>query len=817
MAWFSDNLNLSTEDESADGDLNTIIRLFSQSSHPDLDEVEQLLRVDDLEHHSQRYREMLGCVPVTVHSFREQFPGLQLDSALTNLTTFCLSYRRQDEHFQQRHDRKFGALALLLLTLTGIKESERSRLTGGGLPAEWEADSEQHDCEAICHQLFEDPAVQSAVDLVYKPDLRPVRNGDGNQPGLEMTKAPQAPDPRRHWQSMHLPTLHFHQHGTTSLIFHVDLVDNEAPAALKLILYPFVRISSIAESTRNYAVNYSLAGRSSSHVVRVHASTSSWILMDFVEGPTLAQLLAQKYKIFAARTSQDAGEPQLARAAAPGKKAELDNLHELGNALFEALAELQRLLAPKGENAGHGIVHADLTPSNIIVDRVGKDNYHFVLIDLGANHLYTRSITGLEGAESVFVAPEVRRASTYLGRVDLFSAGQLLIACTGMRPTTDGVVPDAMYARYPVLARLFEDLIDREPHQRLIVAGPECSDFGQLRALFNREVEAMKALRTHTPKSGDTALAIVLELCRPLAREPLGQFKLWSAMKRQRNEGGQPLEPRVTWLFLCSWLAAAISTAAIVIVFWWGLRDFDLVWGNRLVEILQHATGTPGTVPFLDQLRGPHYTVPSPANWPARIVAFTYALVGMKLYQNVYARMAPLAAGWHSGRLTLQAAASAAWMRSLPLVNAILVLAPTLVQSRLWPLATAAGQVTSWLGTWACVAFINLSLRRARQHGLSTVPRADDPLTGLKGYTAWVRSALFYAVTVCVIGTLLFLGVLQDDWLYACAVAAINLFLFYIIKCGLDAPDIRIVTHRAIFAAERLKHLNSPSGIRPLI
>ena len=153
-------------------------------------------------------------------------------------------------------------------------------------------------------------------------------------------------------------------------------------------------------------------------------------------------------------------------------------------------------------------------------------------------------------------------------------------------------------------------------------------------------------------------------------------------------------------------------------------------------------------------------------------------------------------------------------MRSLPLVNALLVLLPTLVHSDLWPLATAAGQVTSWLGTWACVAFINQALRQARDARLSTVPLAEEPLTGLKSYSAWVRSGLFYAVTVCVIGALIFFGELQDEWLYACAVAAINLFLFYLIKCGLDAADIRTVTHRAIFAAERLKHLDSPAAKR---
>ena len=589
---------------------------------------------------------MLAGVPVTVQAFGQQFPGDQFDTALNNLTRFCLSFREQPRRFQEKHDGFFAALALLLLTLTGLRESERNRRAGGGLPGDWQAEIDQHDCGAICKRLFQDPAVRSAVNRLYRLTTTRVLMKISTK--TEVAEGPSAPNPGTHWRSMRLTTLQFYEHGTTSLILKVNLAGNRPPAALKLILYPFVGITSIAESTRKYASTYSLAGSTSTSVVRVHASTSTWILMDFVPGPTLAMLLGQKYASFAPQGSP-LTELHRRPSAGPDKTTELDNLQQLGNALFEALKDLQSDLTSAAREKGQNVVHADLTPSNIIVNDIGHQSYHFVLVDLGANHLYTRAISGLEGAESVFVAPEVRRASPSLGRADLFSIGQLLIACAGMRPTTEGIVPDAMYARYPLLARLFEDLIDREPQQRLIVAGAECSNYEKLRVTFNQEVDAMRALRSHVPRSGESTLTIVRELFRPLSGEPLAQFKLWWAMRRQRDELGQPLQEHVTWLFLCSWLAAAVSTIAIVAVTWWGWRDLGWDWGNRLVEVLQHTTGRLGTFPFVDQLANPGYEVANPANWPARIVCFTYALVGMKLYQSVYARMAPMAAGWHSG------------------------------------------------------------------------------------------------------------------------------------------------------------------------
>jgi hypothetical protein len=80
-------------------------------------------------------------------------------------------------------------------------------------------------------------------------------------------------------------------------------------------------------------------------------------------------------------------------------------------------------------------------------------------------------------------------------------------------------------------------------------------------------------------------------------------------------------------------------------------------------------------------------------------------------------------------------------------------------------------------------------------------------ITGVAAFSEWVPSSLFYAGVVSVIGMLIYLGKLHDEWMYALAVSAINFFLFYIIKCGKGASEVRVLLTRASFAGERLRRM----------
>jgi hypothetical protein len=140
-------------------------------------------------------------------------------------------------------------------------------------------------------------------------------------------------------------------------------------------------------------------------------------------------------------------------------------------------------------------------------------------------------------------------------------------------------------------------------------------------------------------------------------------------------------------------------------------------------------------------------------------------------------------------------------------VSAVLILPVVLVEPRWWPLSVAAGQVLAAACNWTVLRFVTSAFAAARRRELSAVPRDDRRITGLAGLTGWPPTSTLYAAAACVIGAGIYLGRLQDLWVYASSVIAINVVLFYAIKCGSRAAEVRVVLTRAVLAAERLRHL----------
>ena len=85
----------------------------------------------------------------------------------------------------------------------------------------------------------------------------------------------------------------------------------------------------------------------------------------------------------------------------------------------------------------------------------------------------------------------------------------------------------------------------------------------------------------------------------------------------------------------------------------------------------------------------------------------------------------------------------------------------------------------------------------------------------MTGFAEWTPSALFYAAVTWTIGLLIFRGALKDIYVYALSVASLNFFLFYLIKCGRGAAEIRVVLVRAMLAAERLRHIPAEVPVPP--
>jgi serine/threonine protein kinase len=688
-----------------------------------------------------------------LRGWREEDWRALLADLPTDGATFAARFERTwDEHlvrtaalFTRLEDAELrGYVGLLVLTLQSLRHSERHR-SAGGLPG--------HDCDAVCRPLVRDPAVREAIRRLYRP-------GGGEAARAE-------------WDHIDFSTLEFHRHGTTSFILTGRPLrprQGQLPTfALKCIVYPFLRMPTIGRATRSYAAAYDLTGQPDvQHLVHVWASDDRWILMDFVTGETLAELLAREL-------------------GPPGDEVRLDLLDGLGRELFHAMAELDRC----------GLRHGDLSPSNIIVTTYGT----FKLIDLGVNYLYTHAVTGVRGPDAGYVAPEVVAGEDATRKADLYSVGQLLVTFGGVGAEPDGVVPDPYYSDAPELARFVEDLTDRDPrHRQLIFPG----GYDDLRRYFLDELAAVRVARGDRP-AHPTWLRGLIDLCRPLLGMPSRQRRLWR-LRRKQGVRGSRRGAHVRWLLGWSLLSAASWYLAITVVVIWWLRDLNLDWGNQAIAVLQRLTGTPSDqFPYLDSLRAADYPIPDLAgNLPVRLTALSFAIVAARYYQGLFAGITPLAAGWRAGGLTARAVTAEVFMRMGTVLPVLLILPATLVERRWWPLLTAVGMTYVFLANWSAYAFTRAALRRARLSGLSTV--RGGRAAWLTSFAQWTPASLLYAVCVWVIGVLIYSGELADVYFYACGVATVNIALWYAIKLGRNLAPIRAGLTRACLAAERARH-----------
>ncbi|MFI6344672.1 hypothetical protein [Streptomyces sp. NPDC050560] len=735
------------------------------------------------------WRRMLQDIPLDERSFDGRFGLNSRADTIGLLRTWCLGHPARSAPQPAGSAELFGFVSLFLLTLLSLAESEARR----SLPqvADYPAHSSEaltHDCDGVCGVLVEQTAVTAAVYDVYSP--RPADHAH-NRAAV------------REWRAVERDSLRFHRHGSTSIILRgtaSTAVHGTLPQfALKLILYPFTRIGTITQATRAYAETYDTASTGSRHLVHVWASFDNWILMDFIRGKTLAETIHDD----AAREPENSGDVRVLR---------LDRLRTRGLLLFEALEELQRIAGDDPLHRGVRGVHADLTPSNIIISDADGS---FKLIDLGRNYLHTHAVTGTTGVESSFIAPEVRAGDAEIARADLYSLGHLLILFGCGRASRDGVVPDIFYMRALLLARLLEDLIDASPARRLLIfaqdpgqapgQGQEFS-FTALKNAFLAELEMVTAAeRNETELRVESGWSALRELLRPLAGGPGREWRLW---RMRRQQGVQQSVNRMlytNWLFAWSILAAAAWAITNTTVVTWLLRDMDLDWGNKVVELIQHLSHNPEGLPVIDTWRNSDYHLPDlRANLPARLVGLSYALAAPKYYEMLFSGLTPLVIGRRAGSASWIALAAEAVMRLMALAPCTLVMTAMLIEPRWWPINSAIGQWLTWLANFVTLAYIRSVTARSRQLRLSTVPTDDSKITGYLSFSQWVPTSLFYATAVVTVGSFLYVDLLHDEWVYALAVTSTNIFLFYVIKCGIGGPTIRVTMARTCLAAERV-------------
>ncbi|GAA1685394.1 hypothetical protein GCM10009830_36100 [Glycomyces endophyticus] len=681
-----------------------------------------------------------------------------------------------------------GFLGFLLLTLISMHRSDRMRYHG---EAYEHGEIAGASPDELCGALVADPRVQRAVERLYAP-----AEGD---------------EAERAWNTIDFATMRFHRHGTTSVIVTVDSIAPPAGRAshyaLKCLIYPYLRIPAIVKATKDYQHEFGGVRPEGSTLVTVWASHSSWVLMDFVKGVTLADHLRE--------IAKGRREPRSEIV----RPVDVRQLRVLGTALLDAMAEL-------AEKVGH---HNDLTPSNIIVQDDGVGSPEIRLIDLGVNFLHTRTLVGAESRESVYVAPEVKAKGSGGHNADLYSVGMVLIAIGGIPHSAPGTVPDQFYVASIGLARLLEDLVDADPSQRLVVCGLEADTdaatsagrFTEIRDLFAREIEVLEAAEPDRFASRYQRVKNALPGAGAVER----QRKIWKVRRRQAEAADGALRPMQAhhlrqakglkrWAIACSWM----SWVTLALVLTWWSRDLDLFWQAKWVEYGNAIFNRSGDgIPVLDDVRAADYPIPDAwDNLPVRIVGITYALPGMRLYMNIFADMTPRSAFRRRGWVGARTAAAAFMMRAAAVFPTVYILLPTLVQRKWWVICCPLGIITVATMISACLWFARDANARARAwnggRGLSTVPKGEIPT--LERLAAWAPAAWLYALPVVIVGVFLYSDLLQDELMYAIAIGLINIGIWYFKNTGTDAPYVRAGLTRAILAAERLDVLRAREAAR---
>jgi serine/threonine protein kinase len=644
------------------------------------------------------------------------------------------------------HERLRGFLGYLRFTMLGLRVAARS----ASREAPAEAIGEMRD-------LLADSQVREVFHALYKPS--------GQHEAAS------------YWRGLDLDSLEVHRVGSTSVILKCKVASLGGEArALKCLLFPYSQIPGIAESTRRYAEDYP-SGQVPC-TVHIYASTDKWILMDFVDGLTLAEFLGQERRRAAAGTGNAGGFLGRKRSSVAAVRADL--LASVGPQLLDAAQLLHAA----------GFQHRDLTPSNIIV--VTKPDIRqpngkvqrgaierLVLIDLGRNYLFTRQANVAENKEARFVAPEVKDDEPAASS-DIYSLGMILAGVADPEGALDTAVPDSLYRYAPYMARFLEDLVDASPDNRLLIFGQKVGPdpYDGLRAIFADLLKLLIADGSALIKPG--RVRQFLELFLPSSRQVIHRFRIW-----RETRSAYPAIDQYSG-YLLGWSVAC--TAA-----WYVIFTVTVLWGLRDVGV----DATPTTLSATEHFTRSGSWLPAVSNWQfslqSALLGFSIGIAGTRYYQNIFAGLTARSLG---GRRAFWTEVS---LRGTSFWALSLILFGNIVEQRWWPWLCAIGFVWPTLTSYLSYAHARHCLKRARE--LSTVPASIDP--SLEAFGQWWTSMAFMISGTVIIATCLQLGWSHDYWLWAVFCSLINVVQIYAIKCAYFAPAARGALTRAFIAGER--------------
>ena len=217
-----------------------------------------------------------GCsaeIPLDERSFDGRFGIGSRETTIAALITWCLGYREQSEPSRAALAQPFGFAALFLLTLLSLAESEAQRSAPhASAPAAASGHALTHDCGTICGVLVAQAAVAQAIGDVYRPHQpsgpRGTARATAARTALARVGGHGAGDAA-------VPPARQHLDDPGAAAPREQSTERAPTDALKLILYPFTRIQTIAHATREYAEKYDTSYSALRRLVHVWPATTA--------------------------------------------------------------------------------------------------------------------------------------------------------------------------------------------------------------------------------------------------------------------------------------------------------------------------------------------------------------------------------------------------------------------------------------------------------------------------------------------------------------------------------------------------------------
>jgi serine/threonine protein kinase len=602
-----------------------------------------------------------------------------------------------------------------------------------------------------------------------------------------------------------------HRVGTTSMIFRCPQrsgrPSREDPLfALKCLLPRYFGVQAIKDRTRDYRRSHPFTRlRAFSDVVpEVRHSSEKTIVMDFVEGTTLAELLDERAK-------EDVDELALVEeekrpdALARRRALKQDDIAFIRKLLIALCGVLGRLHDDQRS-------HLDLSPANVIVRGEDDDELQLTLIDFGHNFAVSERVGSSAAIRraGLYVAPELledparfRETSREGWRCDAYSLGVILLELAARRRIAKDELTrelerlwqgDGEWNGALGLARVVEELIDERPEHRLLLmdeaTGTPANPYAYLDRLVRQETEVQALYEEHSAGVGFGLLKgyTLLKLHGNVQLRNL--LEVGRAVRRPVDDSYRdyPALARWTRVALYSWFF--VVTAFVLLT----MADLHVYVLGSTADALHRALDPPFEVgAFWDNL-------------PGRAVALTFALTQVTYYVNNYAVISPKRVDSKLGR------ASELVLRADTILLSIPVLWAMLWQPSAWPLCSGIGTLLVVVNNYLTLRIARRAATVGRARGFSTLGEAGKKFVD-DMYSEWWTLMGFYSLSLIAIGILLDAGVAHDAGLFAALVVLINLAKMYRLNCVRFAPQVRGCLSHAILTLRRSDRLGeAPDG-----